>query len=165
MAGLYCFLNQSESVCTSETVSRRGRYLFYILLPVQGMPLNDWSRAHTARVLIGREVFRGANQNTGCIHDSQWRAVIFSLSQSEGLRLAPEGAPVPPPPLLYVCRYTRRRWFSKRANNGGRRGVDINLKRFLEIRISQLMYLFEICRCLYFRTYAQKHTFTSMLTL
>ena len=30
--------------------------------------------------MIGREGFGGANQNTECIHDSQWEAVFLSPS-------------------------------------------------------------------------------------
>ena len=38
-------------------------------------------REREARALIGREVFRGANENTECLYDSQWGVVMHMIGR------------------------------------------------------------------------------------
>ena len=45
-------------------------------LSVQGMLLNDWSRANSS-ISDWSKDFRVANQNTECIHKSQWEGCNF----------------------------------------------------------------------------------------
>ena len=43
--------------------------------------INLIGREQEAQAVVGREGFKGANQNTECIHDSQWEGyILFSVN-------------------------------------------------------------------------------------
>ena len=58
--------------------------------------INLIGRKQGARALIGREGFREANQNTECIHDSQWEAIFCSQPIRRPKTVAKGRAGTPP---------------------------------------------------------------------